>query len=152
MTLANITRDAIYPDFVFDEEDNPNINCLAGSKGFEKRSFDLPIFNLGTTNLLEQELFIEILTQRKNLRHSFASLYTNNELELFNFLTGVLLEPFIPTLAIASESDIQEKNQQAIDLIERWLADDSGYDETNWQYIKKHIEENRISYRARFHE
>lgn len=43
-------------------------------------------------------------------------------------------------------------NQRAIDLVEGWLDDDSGYDEENWPRVKARIEENRLSYRRRFAE
>ena len=42
------------------------------------------------------------------------------------------------------------KNQAAIDLLEGWLQDESGYDEEVWPGIKKAIEENRMSDRSRF--
>ncbi len=42
------------------------------------------------------------------------------------------------------------KNQAAIQLLREWMDDDSGYDERTWPLVKKVIEENRISYRARF--
>jgi hypothetical protein len=42
------------------------------------------------------------------------------------------------------------RNQAAISLLNRWLADESGYDEKVWPIVKKAIEENRPSYRKRF--
>ncbi len=43
------------------------------------------------------------------------------------------------------------KNQAAIQLINQWLADESGYDEEAWPILKQTIEENRLSTRKRFH-
>ena len=42
------------------------------------------------------------------------------------------------------------RNQQAIDLLSQWLADDSGYDERVWPEVKKSIEEHRLDRRKRF--
>lgn len=44
------------------------------------------------------------------------------------------------------------KNQAAIQLIDQWLADESGYDEEAWPILKQTIEENRLSTRKRFHD
>lgn len=44
------------------------------------------------------------------------------------------------------------KNQAAIQLIDQWLADESGYDEKAWPILKQTIEENRLSTRKRFHD
>jgi hypothetical protein len=38
----------------------------------------------------------------------------------------------------------------AIELINRWLADESGYDEKTWSTLKKALDEDRISYRKLF--
>lgn len=42
------------------------------------------------------------------------------------------------------------KNEAAISLLNKWLSDESGYDERVWPQLKKAIEENRPSYRKRF--
>ena len=42
------------------------------------------------------------------------------------------------------------KNEMAIRLLKTWLADDSGYDEKNWQSIKQAIEQNKLSFRSKF--
>ena len=44
----------------------------------------------------------------------------------------------------------REKNQAAIRLLDKWLTDESGYDEKVWPVVKQAIEENRPSYRKRF--
>ncbi len=46
----------------------------------------------------------------------------------------------------------EAQRQAAIQLIDQWLADDSGYDERVWPILKETIEENRLSYRKRFDE
>jgi hypothetical protein len=44
------------------------------------------------------------------------------------------------------------KNEMAIRLIEDWMADQSGYDETIWGSLKESIEDNRLSERKKFDE
>ena len=46
--------------------------------------------------------------------------------------------------------DNMTKNNEAIKLLDTWLADESGYDERVWPIIKKMIEGNRLSTRRRF--
>lgn len=46
----------------------------------------------------------------------------------------------------------QTKTEAAIRLVEKWMADESGYDEEAWPIVKKAIEENRLSARKRFNE
>ncbi|HEY1012223.1 MAG TPA: hypothetical protein VGE07_05910 [Herpetosiphonaceae bacterium] len=41
----------------------------------------------------------------------------------------------------------QAQNAQAIVELERWLADDSGYDEATWPLVERLIAENRLSER-----
>jgi hypothetical protein len=44
----------------------------------------------------------------------------------------------------------RERNQAVRELLKKWLADDSGYDERVWPMVKSLIEENRLSDRMRF--
>jgi hypothetical protein len=44
------------------------------------------------------------------------------------------------------------KNQAAIRLLNQWLADESGYDETAWPIAKRAIDTHRLSDRPRFHD
>ncbi len=44
----------------------------------------------------------------------------------------------------------KQKNESVIELLDEWLADESGYDEQVWPTVKKLIEENRLSDRSRF--
>jgi hypothetical protein len=44
------------------------------------------------------------------------------------------------------------KNEAAIQVLNEWLADESGYDETVWPIAKQAIETNRLSARPRFHD
>lgn len=54
-------------------------------------------------------------------------------------------------MEIASSLRVQpDKNLAAIQLIDQWLADESGYDEEAWPILKQTIEENRLSTRKRF--
>ena len=52
-----------------------------------------------------------------------------------------------PEPAIAAQI---QKNAAAIRLINRWLADESGYDERVWPTVRDAIEANRLSDRSRF--
>ena len=38
-----------------------------------------------------------------------------------------------------------------LNLVEKWLSEDDGYDAEVWPVIQKDIEENRLSDRSRFH-
>jgi hypothetical protein len=42
------------------------------------------------------------------------------------------------------------KNEAAIRLLQKWISDESGYDEAVWPRVKQAIEENRLSERKRF--
>ncbi|HEY7546397.1 MAG TPA: hypothetical protein VID27_16025 [Blastocatellia bacterium] len=44
------------------------------------------------------------------------------------------------------------KREACIQLLNQWLADESGYDEENWPKIKAMVEENRTSDRSLFNE
>jgi hypothetical protein len=44
------------------------------------------------------------------------------------------------------------KNQACIELLNEWLADESGYDEKNWPKVKEMLEANRLSDRELFNE
>jgi hypothetical protein len=56
-----------------------------------------------------------------------------------------------PTELAEDISSIQRiKNEVAFQLLEEWLADESGYDEQVWDSVKKSIEENRLSERRKF--
>ncbi len=42
------------------------------------------------------------------------------------------------------------KHKAAIRLLDEWMADESGYDETVWPIVKQDLEENRLSDRRAF--
>jgi hypothetical protein len=44
------------------------------------------------------------------------------------------------------------KNEVAMRLLQAWLTDESGYDESAWELVKNSIEENQLSNRNRFDE
>jgi len=48
--------------------------------------------------------------------------------------------------------ELAESNQQhpAINLINRWLQDDSGYDEASWPELQKELDQHRLSTRKLF--
>ena len=39
----------------------------------------------------------------------------------------------------------RRRNAAARQLLQKWLADDSGYDEETWPFLKQALEENRVS-------
>lgn len=45
---------------------------------------------------------------------------------------------------------IAAKNRRLKKLIESWLKDESGYDEETWPWLKKALEEDRLSSRRLF--
>lgn len=45
---------------------------------------------------------------------------------------------------------MQAKKEKLKELLDEWLADESGYDESVWPRLKAAIEENRMSERKRF--
>ena len=65
----------------------------------------------------------------------------------------VLLEPSasLPEGAEVRVELVQpESGAKAIELIDGWLADDSGYDEQSWPELKTGLERNRLSARSLF--
>ena len=48
--------------------------------------------------------------------------------------------------------DRRTKEQLAIELLQQWMLDNSGYDEENWPVVKRTLEENRLSQRRRFND
>ncbi|MBC8181670.1 hypothetical protein H8E88_11160 [candidate division KSB1 bacterium] len=42
------------------------------------------------------------------------------------------------------------KNEAAIRLVQKWMKDQSGYDEKMWKNLKNTIAENRLSERKKF--
>ena len=44
----------------------------------------------------------------------------------------------------------QGPHQKAIDLIDQWLADESGYDEQSWPALKSELRRDRLSSRRLF--
>jgi hypothetical protein len=43
-----------------------------------------------------------------------------------------------------------EKSMDAVQLLDEWLVDESGYDEETWPQLKAALERDRLSYRNRF--
>lgn len=56
------------------------------------------------------------------------------------------------TEAENSSSSQPSKRAACIELLNQWLADESGYDEETWPKIKNLLEENRTSNRPLFNE
>ncbi|GEM_PF-3573753 len=50
------------------------------------------------------------------------------------------------------KTPVNVKNKIVLSLIEKWLTDDSEYDEKVWPIVKESIERNRLSDRRRFDE
>ncbi len=51
-----------------------------------------------------------------------------------------------------SEMEKKERARKFKELMDKWMADESGHDESVWPALKESIEENRMSDRARFGE
>jgi len=74
----------------------------------------------------------------------------------------VALQPDFPELEPVAEMGVQfqlgagglppgaRNNARALALLQKWLADDSDYDERVWPVVKQAIEKNRMSDRAPF--
>jgi hypothetical protein len=63
---------------------------------------------------------------------------------------AVSLSPVGTQASGAEQPALPPENVRALALIDKWLADESGYDEEVWPVIKRDIEENRLSDRKRF--
>jgi len=50
------------------------------------------------------------------------------------------------------ETTGQQSKETCIQLLNLWLADETGYDEANWPKVKSLLEENRTSKRSLFNE
>ena len=52
------------------------------------------------------------------------------------------------------QPDRDQEDQEQVDallkLLDQWMADESGYDESAWSVVKTSIEQHRLSDRARF--
>jgi excisionase family DNA binding protein len=55
-----------------------------------------------------------------------------------------------PTFVLPSPEEQKKRAARVIQLLEQWMADESGYDEEAWPIVKRLIEENRMSDRKRF--
>lgn len=84
----------------------------------------------------------------------------NRQLAVAMFYQAVntVINPQTTEVIIVREKEISPitmpefKRREAIQLIDLWLADESGHDEKVWEDIKETIEDNRLSYRKRFNE
>jgi hypothetical protein len=63
---------------------------------------------------------------------------------------AVSLPPIRTVEFEAGQTPPPTENARAIALLDKWLADTSGYDHEVWPETKSAIEENRSSYRKRF--
>jgi hypothetical protein len=54
----------------------------------------------------------------------------------------LLQQDTIPTLDL---DDIRKRNAATRQLLQEWLADESGYDEETWPLLKEALEANRTS-------
>ena len=51
-----------------------------------------------------------------------------------------------------AKANLSAKNRRLIKTLQSWLADESGYDEETWPWLKKALEEDRLSARRLFRE
>ena len=65
-----------------------------------------------------------------------------------------LIDPKVNADTQVENTSSSQSSKQAtcIELLNQWLADESGYDEAAWPKIKKALEENRTSKRLPFDE
>jgi len=56
--------------------------------------------------------------------------------------TSSMLVPEIP--------QVQTKVERAVEALDEWLADESGYDEETWPELKRSLDEHRLSERRLF--
>ena len=71
-----------------------------------------------------------------------------------NAASGFLIMVHAPEAsAVVSETPTPRGSAQAaLKLVEKWLAEDDGYDAMAWPIIQKDVEEYRLSERSRFDE
>jgi hypothetical protein len=75
-----------------------------------------------------------------------SALDTSGSLAMYEHIISIVACP-------EEQPDLlSAKNAAAIQLLNSWLADDSGYDERVWPIVKKAVEDNRTSLRGRFSE
>jgi hypothetical protein len=51
-----------------------------------------------------------------------------------------------------TDDDLRTRNARALELVNEWLADETGYDEKVLPVLKAELEADRLSYRRRFKE
>ena len=70
-----------------------------------------------------------------------------------NAVSGFSLGPRSAKLVAAKPmpSPVRGTPEALLALVEKWLAEDDGYDDAAWPVIQQDIEENRLSDRSRFH-
>ncbi len=117
------------------------------------RTLTLPV-EVSTTTVLASVFFVDGQAHRELKREakasgSGASLTLGYEEHIETGLSGAMADRGVmgshPSLAT-----LRSRNAAAIALLDRWLADESGYDERTWPTLKKAIEESRTSKRKRF--
>lgn len=55
------------------------------------------------------------------------------------------------SLLQVAERQLRKQAKRAIELLESWSRDDSGYDEQTWPKLKRALERQRLSSRRLFH-
>ncbi len=110
---------------------------------FTKAAHDiLAGIEIASSSLLEFDIILDII-------QSMVEQSASN----FNWLLPRRLAGIVSWKPASDALSAQQaKNEAVIHLLGEWLADDSGYDEWAWPIAKRAIEENRLSYRTRFHE
>ena len=95
------------------------------------------VFSGATTLAAPQELYAFRLEAASATRERFEVLVPG--------VVALAKRPPEPALP-----EYRRRQLAAIDLLNEWLADDSGYDERTWPELKRAIERDRTSYRRRF--
>jgi hypothetical protein len=79
----------------------------------------------------------------QQLTQESVNAYMDFVNSIFSYYQGIV-EP------VEREEDSTKRSEEAIQLLEEWLADESGYDEEAWPELKAALERDRLSDRKLF--
>ena len=96
---------------------------------------------------LEDDQWISV-SRAGAYRQFLVSMLDQAETAASGFFLGT--QPVKPTVAKAAVAP-RGSAEALLKLVEKWLAEDDGYDHEAWPVIQQDIEENRLSDRSRFH-
>lgn len=113
---------------------------------------------MNTDNIVNEEQIMELLRQESGSSNSewvrFYLDYLLNSADstpLYSLTIGYTPQILLNADEIERYQQIK-KNQAAIQLLDSWTGEDSGYDLRVWQEIKEGLEKNRLSDRSLFND